>query len=279
VGQLTYGRVNDRHAGRALTDAANGMSTGIAAARVERHARDLSARRVWETRVAVRYQQETGSRERIVEVLAPLARHLAQRYKLGPEPLEDLEQVAMLGLVKALKRFDPGRGSSFASFAIPTITGELRRHYRDTGWAIHVPRALQERVVKVNQMDRAAGAQLSAHACAQQLGMTPGEVEEARHAAEAMHSRALPPGDVIDTLALRQRGPGAQQAEYDDAEGRVVLGGLTRDIPKRDRRILVMRYFGQLTQEEIGRQVGLSQMQVSRILRRTVERMQDAVAT
>jgi RNA polymerase sigma-B factor len=239
-----------------------------------RHERDL----------VLLYQRDPGSREGVVRALLPLARGIAARYRRGEEPVEDLEQVALVGLVKALRGFDASRGTSFAAYAIPTMNGELRRHYRDHGWAVHVPRGTQELALKVARAEQEAIAAGTARPTAAHLAAMLGEeveaVVEARVAANGMRAGSLdrpahadePDGE---TMAAAW---GAADDGYEAAERRATLRRLTEGLSERDRRVLTLRYAGDLSQSEIGRRVGVSQMQVSRILRRTLTELQQAAS-
>ena len=215
-----------------------------------------------------------------VEAFMPLARSLARRYHRGEEPLEDLEQVAALGLLKAIDGFDPDRGSAFASFAVPTIVGELRRHFRDKGWAVRVPRDLQELALavqrKADSMSTELGRPPTPQELATKLGREVEEVLEAREALRAMRPASLDrpaaAGEDEDDMPMARIGdldPG-----YERTEEAVTIGALVRDLPERERTILALRFGGDLTQSEIGKRLGISQMHVSRLLRRTIEDLQ-----
>jgi RNA polymerase sigma-B factor len=232
-----------------------------------------------------RAQQDPDPRVRAqtIEAFMPLAKSLARRYHRGEEPLEDLEQVAALGLLKAVKGYDPDRGSAFASFAVPTIVGELRRHFRDKGWAIRVPRDLQELALAVQRkadvMNTEIGRPPTAEELAEKLGRDVEDVLEAREALRAMRPASLDrPGqaaDDEDDIPLQRIGdidPG-----YERTEEAVTIGRLVRDLPERERRILALRFSGDLTQSEIGEQLGISQMHVSRLLRRTIDELHESV--
>lgn len=221
---------------------------------------------------------ETGDprlREAAVCRYMPLARRLATRYHRGREPLDDLTQVAYLGLVKAVDRFDPSVGARFSSFAIPTISGELRRHFRDATWALHVPRGVQEATLEVSR----ASSEL-----AHRLGRPP-TVDElaarttlrAEAVVEALHARS-----VQETTSLDQpRGEGDAIAELvgrederlDLVDHRVTVAPLIRALPQREREILFLRFARDLTQTEIAARIGCSQMQVSRLMRRAIARV------
>jgi RNA polymerase sigma-B factor len=245
---------------------------------------DRRAARDAEDRELIRRCQQDASphlRAQTVEAFMPLARSLARRYHRGEEPLEDLEQVAALGLLKAIKGFDPDRGSAFASFAVPTIVGELRRHFRDKGWAVRVPRDLQELALavqrKADAMSTEVGRPPTAEELAQRLGRDVEDVLEAREALRAMRPASLDrpaaAEDDEDDIPLARIGdidPG-----YERTEEAVTIGSLVRGLPERERKILALRFGGDLTQSEIGERLGISQMHVSRLLRRTIEELQE----
>ena len=211
----------------------------------------------------------------------PLAARLAQRYHRGAEPLEDLVQVASVGLLKAIDRFDPERGVAFSSFAVPTIAGELKRHYRDKGWALKVPRHLQELALRVNRTtDRLAhdlGRAPTGAEIAEALEVTLEEVLEAREAATAYRAESLdrPAGDEQDATAgvdaLSAHEPGYLQAEHS-----ATLEAMASVLSDREREILRLRFTEDLSQSEIGRRVGLSQMHISRLLRQAIARLREA---
>jgi RNA polymerase sigma-B factor len=220
-------------------------------------------------------------RRQTVEAFMPLAKSLARRYHRGEEPLEDLEQVAALGLLKAIRGFDPDRGSAFASFAVPTIVGELRRHFRDKGWAVRVPRDLQELALavqrKADALTTETGRAPTPQQLAESLGRDVEEVLEAREALRAMRPASLDrpssAEDDEDDIPLARIGdvdPG-----YERTDEAVTIGNLVRGLPERERKILALRYGGDLTQSEIGERLGISQMHVSRLLRRTIEELQN----
>ncbi len=240
-----------------------------------------TSRRADERELALLYQRDPASRSAVVEALMPLARTLARRYKAASEPREDLEQVATLGLLKALRGFDAERSSSFASYAFPTITGELRRHFRDTGWATHVPRGAKQLALDVTRVERQAAQPPNARETAAALGVPVSDVFEGRRAALAMRTESLdapsPSYDDDDPSWEPVRGGGVD-AGYAAAEHRATIGALTRALTPREREVLALRYGSGLTQAEIGARVGVSQMQVSRILRTVLSRLEDGCA-
>jgi RNA polymerase sigma-B factor len=224
--------------------------------------------------------------ETLVTRFLPLARKLARRYYGGGEPLEDLVQVANLGLVKAVQRFDQDRGVSFTSYAVPTITGELKRYFRDNAWAAHVPRGLRERALKVHKAMREitehSGRTPSTREVAQKLDLDEHEVLEARGAYNAFESSSMdePVSRQDDgETSSRSDSIGDIDDRFELAEDRATLGPALRRLPAKERRVLHMRFVEDRTQADIAARIGVSQMQVSRILRRTLERVRNSLQT
>ena len=221
---------------------------------------------------------EPNARERLVERFLPLARKLARRYHRGDEPLDDLVQVASLGLLKAIDRFEPGRGLAFSSFAVPTITGEVRRHFRDQTWSVRVPRGLQELTLDVDKavtrLTTDSGRAPTVAELAETLGRTDEEILEALQARGAYRTTSLetPYGDDEDGATLGES-MGEVDGGYDRAEERATLGRLLGRLSDRDREIIRMRFEEDMTQAQIAEVVGVSQMQVSRLIRQAIERM------
>ncbi len=220
--------------------------------------------------------------EELVRRFMPLARSLALRYRGGSEPNDDLIQVASLALVKALRRYDPERGRRFAAFAAPTILGELRRHFRDRSWRLHMPRSLQERMLAV---ERAAGeltdefgSSPSVAQISERLGASQEEVLDAMHARASQRAMSLDaPVSREDAEAMPMlETVGAVDPGYDDVESQLAVE-LCSDLTDRERAVLEMRFSEDLTQSEIGERLGVSQMQVSRIVRRALAKMLEAV--
>ena len=244
-------------------------------------------RRDREDRALLARYHRTGDRrdrDAIVERFMPLARRLAGRYNRRPDSLDDLTQVAALALVKAVDRFDPTRGIAFSSYAVPTIVGEIKRHFRDHAWAVRPPRALAERALRVEGMVREFTgenhrAPTVAELCAR-TELTEEEVLDALHAARAASASSLdaPVSKQDDGACSLGERLGSDDDGYDVAEQRAVLEGLLRGVSPRDREILHMRYFEDMTQAEIGEVFGVSQMQVSRLVRNSIERMQIVAA-
>jgi RNA polymerase sigma-B factor len=220
-------------------------------------------------------------RDAMIRRHLPLARHCARRCHRGREPLEDLEQVASLALVRAADSFDPARGTAFSSYATPCILGALKRHYRDSGWALHVPRGLKELAIRVEQIAREMPEASTPIDLADRAGVSPEEVLEAREVYRVMHVDSLdrPPaaGDDGETLSvldsLGQEDPG-----LDRACDRAALDTLLTELEERDRLVVTLYYRQGQTQTQIGERLGCSQMHVSRLLRRAVERLELATA-
>jgi RNA polymerase sigma-B factor len=225
------------------------------------------------------YRRDSAAdRQRMVEQHLGLARHLARRYADSGEPLDDLVQVASIGLLKAVDRFDPARGVSFSSYAVPTILGELRRHFRDRGWALHVPRDLKEAALRVDRMLREhVGGPPTPAQLARATGLDVETVLEAlevagAHRALSLDAPARTGADADDEAAMVDR-LGHEDDELERARDRATLEQLSRRLDPREREILRLRFEEDLTQSEIGERVGVSQMHVSRLIRTALMRM------
>ncbi len=221
-------------------------------------------------------------REELVRRFLPLARTLAMRYSGGGEPSDDLVQVASLGLMGALDRFDPARGVPFAGFAGPTILGELRRHFRDRVWTLRVPRGLQERIRSVEDAITKLGSELerspTVAEVAFRLEIADDEVLEAMAAADARRTMSLDQptsGDDAGDFSVGDRVGGADPA-FELVEARSAISSGARVLSDLEREVLRLRFVEDLTQSRIADQVGYSQMHVSRILRRALERVREA---
>jgi RNA polymerase sigma-B factor len=244
---------------------------------------DRAARTREDRRLLEQYHQhgDRTARDALVERFLPLARQLARRYQRGGEPLDDLVQVASLGLLKAIDRFEPDRETAFSSFAVPTILGELKRHFRDRGWSVRVPRDLQEMSVRVDRVaEELAGdlgraptpAEIASH-----IGITTEQVLEAREAAGAYRAVSLdrPREDddegegMADTMGVEDPGFGL-------AEAAATVERLMAVLSDREREVLRLRFEEDLTQSEIGARVGVSQMHVSRLIRQAIARLRTA---
>jgi RNA polymerase sigma-B factor len=231
-----------------------------------------------------RYREgDESAREVLVERYLPLARRLARRYKYSGEELEDLYQVASLALLKALERFDPERGSDFASYAVPTVLGELKRHFRDHTWAVHVPRDLQERTVKVSsaieELGKSLGRPPSTRELAERLEMDIEEIVEALGATTAYDALSLEaePNEATETTTLGDS-IGEIDPRYELVEYGAAIADTLDEMPERERVVLHLRFVEDLTQTQIAERIGVSQMQVSRLIRRAVSRLQDSAS-
>jgi RNA polymerase sigma-B factor len=224
---------------------------------------------------------DSSVREDLVERFMPLARSLALRYRGGSEPLDDLLQVANLGLLKAIDGFDPGRGKPFTAYAVPTILGELRRHFRDHVWPVHLPRSLQELTLDVDQavtrLTEELGRFPTVAQIAERLEVESEDVLEAMRADEARRTLSLDaprrrddddPLPAVETV-------GSEELGYDSVEAS--LSARAAGLDQRDWHVLRLRFSENLNQDEIGERIGVSQMQVSRILRGALRKLLDAV--
>ena len=222
---------------------------------------------------------DAGAKEALTRRFMPLARSLARRYDRSSEPFDDLLQVASMALLKAIDRFDPALGHPFASFAVPTILGEMRRYFRDSGWSVHVPRGAQERALKVrdaqeclaNQRGRAP----TVTQLAEYLELDTEAVIDALQAIQAYEALSLdsPRAGAEDDVMPFAESMGRDDEHYELVELDVTISALLERIPARERVILRMRFGEDLTQTEIAGRVGISQMQVSRLLRRSLEQL------
>src|SRR5215211_5664862 len=244
---------------------------------------ERAARAQEDRRLLTRYHNggDPAAREQLVQRFLPLARQLARRYQRGGEQLDDLVQVASLGLLKAIDRFDPARETAFSSFAVPTILGELKRHFRDKGWAVRVPRDLQELAVKVDRvaddMSRELGRAPTPTEISERIGATLEQVLEAREASAAYRAVSLDRPRTVDeeegdsyAAAVGTEDPGFRLAE-----AYATVERLMRVLSDREREVLRLRFEEDLTQSEIGARVGVSQMHVSRLIRQSVARLRD----
>jgi RNA polymerase sigma-B factor len=219
-------------------------------------------------------------RERLILAHLPLVRSLARRYANRGEPLDDLIQVGTVGLIKAIDRFDPERGRDLAAFAAPTILGEIRRHFRDRAWAVHVPRPLQEAHAAVtgavDELTARLGRSPSVAEIAAETGLDEETVLDAAAAGAAYRPASLsaPRAGADDEADAPE--PGAPDAGYAAADGRADLSRGMRALPARERVILHLRFREDLTQSEIAARVGISQMHVSRLIQRALARMRHA---
>lgn len=234
----------------------------------------------------VTYRQEGASeaREALVSRFLPFARKLALRYSYTDEPIDDLVQVASLGLLNAIDRFEPGRGTKFTSFAAPTILGELKRHFRDKGWGLHVPRDLQERALALSRASERLSHDLGRSPTLSELANALGcGVEQVIEASEVAHSYSpasldAPVSHEADESATLVDLLGREDDGYALAESRDVIADTWRGLSEMERQVIRLRFVDGLTQREIGQQIGYSQMHVSRLLRRSLNRLLSAPA-
>ncbi|RZU51781.1 RNA polymerase sigma-B factor [Krasilnikovia cinnamomea] len=216
-------------------------------------------------------------RDRTIEAWLPLARHLAHRYSGRGEPTDDLIQTATIGLIKAIDRFDPERGVDFTGYAIPTIIGELKRHFRDRTWSVRVPRRLQELRLSITEanahLTHTLGRSPTVADIAAHLDLTEEEVLEGLEGARAYTATSLStPINADGTTALGDT-LGSEDHEYEIAETRVALGPALATLDAREQKILTLRFYGNLTQSQIAAQVGISQMHVSRLLTKALGKL------
>jgi RNA polymerase sigma-B factor len=227
-------------------------------------------------------EEHARLRDRVIEDLLPLATHLAARFRNRGEPFDDLAQVANLALIKAVDGFDPDRGVSFSSYAVPFIAGELKRYFRDKTWHVRVPRRLQELSLQINratdELTQQLGRSPTVADLAAHLGVGEEETIEALEAAAAYHSLSLdaPAGGEEGTTPLVDL-IGSEDGELDQVDARVALPPLLATLPVREQRILAMRFFGNLTQSQIAAELGISQMHVSRLITRALETLRRAL--
>ena len=235
----------------------------------------------------VRYHRagDAHARDQLVERFLPLARQLARRYQRAGEPLDDLLQVASLGLIKAIDRFDPDRDIAFSSYAVPTILGEIKRYFRDRTWAVRVPRDLQELTLRV---DRAVGElaedlrrQPSVTEIAAAVDAEEEDVLEALQAGGAYRAVSFdaPRAGGDEDVATLGDSVGVDEDGFHRAEERATLQRLMSNVTPRERDVLRMRFEQDMTQAEIGAVIGVSQMQVSRVIRQPIARLRAAAET
>jgi len=239
-------------------------------------------------KILLRKYHEEGdlhAREKLIEQYMSLVRSLARRYSYRGEQLEDLVQIGAIGLIKAIDRFDLERGVELTTYATPNIIGEIKRHFRDKGWAVRVPRGLQELNVQLSRLMEQLTVQLGRSPTIQELakasGSTEEEVLEALESGRAYSSLSLSTGggggegdDVLDPL----ESIGSEEHQYEVSEDRAVLAPGFRALDDRERMILQLRFFDGLTQSQIAQQIGISQMHVSRLIRRSLEKIREEIA-
>jgi RNA polymerase sigma-B factor len=237
-------------------------------------------------RLLLRRYHEQGdlqAREKLIEQYMSLVRSLARRYSYRGEQLEDLVQIGAIGLIKAIDRFDINRGVELTTYATPNIIGEIKRHFRDKGWSVRVPRGLQELNVRLSRLIEQLTVQLGRSPTIPELAKAAGveeeEVLEALESGRAYSSLSLSVGggggddDDLDPL----ESIGTEEHQYEVSEDRAVLAPGFKALDERERKILQLRFFDGLTQSQIAQQVGISQMHVSRLIRRSLEKIREAI--
>jgi RNA polymerase sigma-B factor len=239
-------------------------------------------------KILLRKYHEEGdlhAREKLIEQYMSLVRSLARRYSYRGEQLEDLVQIGAIGLIKAIDRFDLERGVELTTYATPNIIGEIKRHFRDKGWAVRVPRGLQELNVQLSRLMEQLTVQLGRSPTIPELakasGSTEEDVLEALESGRAYSSLSLSTGgggdgeDDLDPL----ESIGSEELQYEVSENRAVLAPGFKALDERERMILQLRFFDGLTQSQIAQQVGISQMHVSRLIRRSLEKIREEIAS
>jgi RNA polymerase sigma-B factor len=218
-------------------------------------------------------------RNRLVQMHLPLVEHLARRFRNRGEPLDDLTQVATIGLIKSVDRFDPDRGVEFSTYATPTVVGEIKRHFRDKGWAVRVPRRLQELRLSLTsataELSQQHGRAPTVHELARRLVISEEEVLEGLESANAYSTLSLDVPDTDDESPAVADTLGAEDDALEGVEYRESLKPLLEELPPREKKILLLRFFGNMTQSQIAQEVGISQMHVSRLLARTLAQLRD----
>jgi len=238
-------------------------------------------------KILLRKYHEEGdlqAREKLIEQYMSLVRSLARRYAYRGEQLDDLVQIGAIGLIKAIDRFDLDRGVELTTYATPNIIGEIKRHFRDKGWSVRVPRGLQELNVQLSRLVEQLTVQLSRSPTIPELAKAAGVEEEsvleALESGRAYSSLSLSTGggdgdDDLDPL----ESIGSEELQYEVSENRAVLAPGFKALDDRERMILQLRFFDGLTQSQIAQQVGISQMHVSRLIRRALEKIREEIAS
>ncbi|MER5223360.1 RNA polymerase sigma factor SigF [Streptomyces flaveus] len=218
-------------------------------------------------------------RNQLVRMHLPLVEHLARRFRNRGEPLDDLTQVATIGLIKSVDRFDPERGVEFSTYATPTVVGEIKRHFRDKGWAVRVPRRLQELRLSLTtataELSQQHGRSPTVHELAEKLAISEEEVLEGLESANAYSTLSLDVPDTDDESPAVADTLGSEDEALEGVEYRESLKPLLEDLPPREKRILLLRFFANMTQSQIAQEVGISQMHVSRLLARTLAQLRE----
>jgi RNA polymerase sigma-B factor len=266
------------------------MGQAVAVGAVESARWAADRRTISERRLFSRYRDEEDelAREEIVARFMPLAERLARRYAWGREPVEDLVQVACVGLVKAVDRFDPQRGLAFSTYAVPTIIGELKRHLRDTTWSVHVSQRMRQQVLEVtraaDELRGYLGRSPTAEETAAATGLTVVDVAEAAEAASAYEAASLDQpadrGEGAHRTAANGHSPAAafEDERFELVEYEAMIRPALGALPGRERLILRLRFDRDMTQGEIAQALGMSQMHVSRLLRRSLGKLRQVAS-
>jgi RNA polymerase sigma-B factor len=235
--------------------------------------------------VAYRINGDEAARDELAEMYLNLVKYLASRFRNRGEPIDDLIQVGTIGLIKAIDRFDIERAVEFTTYATPTIVGELKRYFRDKGWAIKVPRRLQELSFKVNHaidtLTQSLQRTPTVPEIAAYLDVTPDDVLEAQETSEAYNFVSLETdrtGDGSDSFSILEY-IGKDDQLMSVVEDRATLSEALKELTPQEQRVLYLRFFQGLTQTEIAKQLGISQMQVSRLLRKTLKVLRENLVT
>jgi RNA polymerase sigma-B factor len=220
-------------------------------------------------------------RDELVEMHLPLVEYLARRFRNRGEPFDDLVQVATIGLIKSIDRFDLERGVEFSTYATPTIVGEVKRHFRDKGWAIRVPRRLQEMKLALtkatSELSQQNGRAPTVAELAKHLGISEEEVLEGLESSNAYSAISLDAPDLDDESSAMSETLGQTDAALEGVEYRESLKPLLEALPPREKRILLLRFFANMTQSQIAAELGISQMHVSRLITRTLVTLREGL--
>ncbi len=246
---------------------------------MERAASSQGAQPDTDEQLLRRYHEggDRDARERLVERHLPLVRALARRYAGRGEPLEDIEQVGAIGLIKAIDRYELDRGVALTTYATPNVVGEIKRHFRDRGWTIRIPRGLQElnsrMSATIERLTSSLGRSPTIAEIGRELGATPEQVLEAVEAGSAYAPMSLSPAPSSDGDLDPLEALGSEDQAFERSEERATLEPALRGLPDREREILRKRFEEGLTQTQIAEQIGISQMHVSRLIRKSLGRM------
>ena len=248
---------------------------------------DVTRRRSAELFAEMRHQDASaaihdGCRDSLVELHLPLVEHCARRFRNRGEPFEDLVQVGTIGLIKSVDRFDTERGVEFSTYATPTIIGEIKRYFRDKGWAIRVPRRLQELRMQIGaataELSQSLGRSPTPRELAEAIGCTVEEIVEGIESSNAYSTLSLDAtDDSEDNSPSMLDAIGIDDAGLEHVEIRESIKPLLEQLDPREKRILLLRFFKNMTQSQIAEEIGVSQMHVSRLLNRTLEQLRSSL--